>query len=166
MALIAKLRGAHLVNWLQDIFPEVAEAINVGGAVGRVTSASLKPLRNWSLRSAKVNVVVGEKMASRLHSMGVNNVEVINNWADQALISPLPAAESEFRKEWVPKDCFVVCYAGNLGRVHDIDTVLSAMTLLQEDAKRSSDLAAEIMFVFVGGGANKVRLEREAQRRG
>ena len=59
MALIAKLRGAHLVNWLQDIFPEVAEALKVGGGLGRVASGVLRPLRNWSLRSAGVNVVVG-----------------------------------------------------------------------------------------------------------
>ena len=32
VAPVAWLRRAHLVNWLQDIFPEVAEALNVGGA--------------------------------------------------------------------------------------------------------------------------------------
>ena len=37
IAPIAWLRGAHLVNWLQDIFPEVAEALNVGGGLGRVS---------------------------------------------------------------------------------------------------------------------------------
>jgi glycosyltransferase involved in cell wall biosynthesis len=61
----------------------------------------------------------------------------------------------------------VVGYAGNLGRAHDIDTVLAAMTLLQERATRSpSDLAAKVMFVFVGGGAQRARLEREALKRG
>ena len=61
----------------------------------------------------------------------------------------------------------MVCYAGNLGRAHDVDTMLSAMTLLQEQAKKSpSDPAAKIMFVFVGGGAKRARLEREALKRG
>ena len=169
MALIAKLRGAHLVNWLQDIFPEVAEALNVGGRLGRAASASLRPLRNWSLRSAEVNVVVGEGMAARLQKLGLapDTIQVINNWADGALITPLPSEENELRKEWVPGDRFVVCYAGNLGRVHDVDTMLSAMTILQERAKNSpSDLAAKVMFVFIGGGAKRARLEREALKRG
>ena len=39
MAIVAKLRGSHLVNWLQDIFPEVAEALNVGGGLGKAASA-------------------------------------------------------------------------------------------------------------------------------
>ena len=61
----------------------------------------------------------------------------------------------------------MVCYAGNLGRVHDVDTVLSAMTILYERAKHSrSDLAAKIMFVFIGGGAKRADLEREALKRG
>jgi hypothetical protein len=110
MALIAKLRGAHLINWLQDIFPEVAEALNVGGSVGRVASGVLRPLRNWSLRTAAVNVVVGEGMAARLQALGLppEKIKVIGNWADRALISPLPPEESALRQEWIPGDRFVV----------------------------------------------------------
>ena len=36
LAPIAKLKGAHLVNWLQDVFPEVVEKLNTGGFVGRL----------------------------------------------------------------------------------------------------------------------------------
>ena len=169
MAIIANLRGAHLVNWLQDIFPEVAEGLSVGGSLGGAASGSLRPLRNWSLRSAEVNVVVGQGMAARLQALGIppEKIKVIENWADGDLIFPLSPRESELRKEWVPENRFVVCYVGDLGRVHDVDTVLSAMTLLEERAKPSpSDLAAKIMFVFVGGGAKRVSLEREALKRG
>ena len=61
----------------------------------------------------------------------------------------------------------MVGYAGNLGRAHDIDTVLAAMTLLHQRARKSpSDLAAKVMFVFVGGGAQRASLEREALKRG
>ena len=67
------------------------------------------------------------------------------------------------RKEWIPDDRFVVGYAGNLGRAHDVDTVLASMTLLQERALKSlSDLAAKVMFVFVA--APNAPLEREALR--
>ena len=81
MSLIAKLKGAYLVNWLQDIFPEVAEALNVGGGLGRAASGALRPLRNWSLRSADVNVVVGQGMATRLQKLGLapDTIQVIIN---------------------------------------------------------------------------------------
>ena len=61
-----------------------------------------------------------------------DTIQVINNWADGTLITPLPLEENELRKEWLPGDHFVVCYADNLGRVHDVDMVLSAMTILYE----------------------------------
>ena len=116
-----------------------------------------------------VNVVVGQGMATRLQKLGLapDTNQVINNWADGSIVAPLPLEENDLRKEWVPGDRFVVCYAGNLGRVHDVDTMLAAMTLLQERAKNSpSDLAAKIMFVFIGGGAKRALLEREALKRG
>ena len=77
-------------------------------------------------------------MAARLKALGVppEKIKVIGNWADRALISPLPPNESALRQEWMPGDRFVVGYAGNLGRAHDIDTVLAAMTLLHERAKK------------------------------
>ena len=105
-------------------------------------------------------------MAARLQALGLppDKIKVIGNWADRALITPLPPEESALRKEWI---CFVVGYAGNLGRAHDIDTMLAAMTLLQQRATKSpSDLAARVMFVFIGGGAQRARLEREALKRG
>ena len=169
MSLIAKMKGAYLVNWLQNLFPEVAEALNVGVSLGRLATTVLRPVRNWSLRSAAVNVVVGEGMAARLQVLGLppEKIKVFGNWADSALISPLPLEESALRKEWIQGGRFVVGYAGNLGRAHDIDTVLAAMTSLQQRAKKSpSDLAAKVMFVFVGGGAQRASLEREALKRG
>ena len=67
-------------------------------------------------------------MAARLRALGVaaEKIKVISNWADRDLITPLAPEENKFRKEWVPDGRFVVGYAGNLGRAHDIDTILSA----------------------------------------
>ena len=36
-SVVAKLRGAQLINWLQDLFPEVAERLGVAGAAGAPT---------------------------------------------------------------------------------------------------------------------------------
>ena len=168
VAPIAWLRRAHLVNWLQDIFPEVAEALNVGGPLGRVAFRLMRPLRNWSLRSAETNVVVGEGMAARLEAQGISpeRIRVIQNWSDGALIAPIAARQSELRKSWAPNSRFVVGYAGNLGRAHDVATIVEAMALLQERAiGPKDDIASKIMFVFVGGGAQRGKLEREVLKR-
>jgi glycosyltransferase involved in cell wall biosynthesis len=171
VAPVAWLRGARLVNWLQDIFPEAAEALHVGGAAGRAAFSLLRPVRNWSLRSAKANVVVGESMALRLKAQGIaaNTLRVIPNWSDGQQISPSPVGQSSLRQSWTPNARFVVCYAGNLGRAHDVSTIVEAMALLQQRAAGSpedNDVASNIMFVFVGGGVQRAKLEREVLNRG
>jgi glycosyltransferase involved in cell wall biosynthesis len=168
-ALIARLRGTRLVNWLQDIFPEVAEALKVGGGLGSAAFRLIRPLRNWSLHSAHANVVVGAKMAEHLKVEGIarEKIRIIPNWSDGTLIVPSAAAQNELRRSWALNDRFVVGYAGNLGRAHDIATIIDAMTLLHEQAINSfeDDVARRINFVFVGGGAQLARLEREALQR-
>lgn len=122
-ALAATLRGATLVNWTQDLFPDVAEALGMRGVRG------LRGIRDWSLRRANVNVALADLMAARLP-----NAVVIHNWADAAL-HPVD----------VPHDRFVIGYSGNLGRAHDGTTMLAAMEALRNDAA--------IEFAITGGGA-------------
>ena len=164
-APIAWLKGARLVNWLQDMFPEVAEALNVGGNLGHTIFRLLRPLRNWSFRLAETNVVVGEAMAARLRSEGIapERICVIPNWSDGALIVPIAATQNKLRKSWAPKDHFVVGYAGNLGRVHDVDTIIEAMK--RAAGLPADDVARRITFLFVGGGVGRAGLERQVLQR-
>ena len=83
-----------------------------------------------------MNVVVGDGMAAHLEAQGIprKQITVISNWADASLIQPQAKQENQLRKEWLPPGRFVVCYAGNLGRAHDVKTILAAMTLLQDRA--------------------------------
>jgi len=141
----AKRRSAHLVNWLQDLYPEIAIELGVpllkgplGGAIGY--------LRNRSLRLADANVVLGTSMATRVRACGVtqDRIHVIPNWANDEEIVPVPPAENPLRREWQLEDKFVVGYSGNLGRAHEFETVLAAAERLRDDLR--------IVFVFIGGG--------------
>jgi colanic acid biosynthesis glycosyl transferase WcaI len=169
VAVIAKLRRAKAVNWLQDTFPEVAEALNVGGSAGRLAFRLMRPLRNWSLRAARMNVVVGEAMSAYLNKQGIapDKIRVISNWADGTLIVPIAPAQNDTRKKWGLNDRFVVGYAGNLGRSHDVDTIIEAIALLHQRAIDSpaDDIARRVTFVFVGGGAQHAKLQREVSQR-
>ena len=121
LSVVAALASKRVVNWVQDLFPEVAEAL-------RIRMPLVRGIRDWSLRHAKANVVLGDLMAER-----VPKAVVIHNWADAAL-APEERAEA--------RPAFTVGYSGNLGRAHDFDTILGAM-------KRLPD----VQFVFTGGGA-------------
>ena len=156
-AMVAKVRGAKLINWIQDLFPEVAGALYVGG-IGRLAGL-LRSVRNWSLRTASKNVVIGEGMAKKLAGEGIkpDAIQVIHNWADGRAIQPVDRDKNDLRREWHIQDRFVVGYSGNIGRAHEFDTILDA-------AERLKDVT-NIVFLFIGGGAHRDRIEEEARRR-
>jgi colanic acid biosynthesis glycosyl transferase WcaI len=138
-------RGAHLVNWLQDLYPEVAVQLGIP-LLGGPLSQGLSYLRDRSLHAAAANVVVGHRMAERVLARGVarDRVQVIHNWSDDEQISPIPHADNPLRREWGLADKFVVGYSGNLGRAHEYNTILAASERLRSHPR--------IVFVFMGGG--------------
>ncbi len=154
----AKRRSAHLVNWLQDLYPEIAIELGVPFLKGPVGSA-VAFLRNRSMRLADANVVLGKSMADRVHACGVaeDHIRVIPNWTNDDEIIPIAPAENPLRREWKLEDKFVVGYSGNLGRAHEFETVLAAAELLRGDLR--------IIFVFIGGGIQFDELTKRVRAR-
>jgi glycosyltransferase involved in cell wall biosynthesis len=129
MSVVAALASKRVVNWVQDLFPEVAESLGI--RMPRL----LKTLRDWSLRRARSNVVLGDLMAAR-----VPRAVVIHNWAD-ADLHPVDGVQP----------AFTVGYSGNLGRAHEFATILGAMRRLEN-----------VRFAFTGGGAQLAALKEAA----
>ena len=121
---ILRRRRALLVNWLQDIFPEVAAESGLFSGSSLVYRVSRK-LRDRTLARATFNVAISEAMKRHLNGLGIEEarIRVIPNWSDGKAIHPVPADRNELRTSWGLKSAFVVGYSGNLGRVHEIDTV-------------------------------------------
>ncbi len=161
-AAVARARGARLVNWMQDVFPEAAEALGVRAVAGPQARV-LRALRNRALHYAEMNVALGESMAAVLAQQGVaaQRICVIPNWADKDAIVPLVASGNPLRQAWGLAGKLAVCYSGNLGRAHEFDTILEAAAQLAATAAT----AADIRFVFIGAGAQRRRVEAEVARR-
>lgn len=154
-ALAVALRGAQLVNWLQDIFPEVAARLQMK-ALPRFIEVGLQGQRDRSLRYARANVVLGARMRDYLRSRAVDadRCHIIENWADGSAIRPLPPARSELRNRLGLEGKFVVGYSGNLGRAHELETILAAARELRDDPA--------FVFLMIGGGAKAQTLQRRA----
>jgi colanic acid biosynthesis glycosyl transferase WcaI len=153
-ALVCTLRGARLVNWLQDLFPEVAQAAGARFAMVRV----LAWLRDRSLARAACNVVLGERMAAQLRARGLpdERIAVIANWADGEAIRPLEHAANPLRRDWGLSEGFVAAYSGNMGRVHEFETILNAARRLRQDAG--------VRFLLIGDGRWRAWIEDEVRR--
>lgn len=156
---VSAWRGAHLVNWLHDLFPEIAERLEVGGVSG-FRARFLRARRDRSLARATCNVVIGERMAARLASLEIpaRPTAIIHNWCDGEAVRPRPFEGHGLRAAWGLKDRFVVAYSGNMGFAHEFDTILDAARRLRE--------REDIVFLFVGGGVRRAGVEAQARRGG
>lgn len=154
-SIVAKFRGAVLINWIQDLFPEVASALAVHGSGW--LERPLRTLRNRSLRVARRNVVIGEGMARKLRREGIpsDSIRVIHNWADGSSIQPVDRKKNDLRREWNLGDKFVVGYSGNFGRAHEFGTILSAAEILRDHT--------HIVFLFIGDGAHLASMRQTVE---
>ncbi len=159
VAPVVRRRRAHLINWLQDIYPETASILGVPLVRGPIPAA-LARLRDPTLRDADATVVVGELMARRVQALGVPlaRVHVIANWCDDETIRPVAARDNPLRQAWHLPDKFVVGYSGNLGRAHDFETVLAAAERLRDQS--------HIVFLMIGGGKHSEDLIKAVKARG
>ena len=128
----------------------------------RLTQESFGRLLAWardrSLRAAARNVVLSDAMRSRLvaRNVAAESIVVIPNWADGSALRPIPHTANPLRAAWGLADKFIVGYSGNMGRAHEFQTIIDAAVALREER--------DIVFLFIGGGAQQGWLAQEAAR--
>jgi glycosyltransferase involved in cell wall biosynthesis len=143
-ALWRRLNCGKLVIWEMDVYPDTAIAVGKIGARATYTRV-LSAVAAWAYRSADRVIVIGECMKARLVSKGVpgQTISVVENWANENNVSP--------RRD-ISQDSLTVLYSGNLGWVHDMDTIAGGMCRLRNEPR--------LLFRFVGSGACRPRLEQ------
>lgn len=154
-------KGGRLIQWSQDLYPELAEELGVLERGGR-PARFLRALSNWGLARCDVVVVPGRCMEKRLRERGVRaeRIRVVPNWSNPSLVRPIDRASNPFRIEHgLGQEDFVVMYSGNFGLAHSFDEMLTAAGRLRVDRP-------EIGFLMVGDGPRLAEVQAEVARRG
>jgi colanic acid biosynthesis glycosyl transferase WcaI len=157
-ALLGRLRRWKTVCWLQDVFPE--NAVQAGLIRDGWMARLLIRIAHRSVNYSSRVIVVGRCMKQRLLDAGIScqRIVYIPNWADGRSLIPVVTEENWFRTQHGLDGRFVVMYSGNLGMVHDAESLLGVIRALRE--------FPDICFVFMGYGQGKARLEKQARREG
>lgn len=156
--LVARIKGARLINWIQDLFPEVAGALGVLGQQS-IIYKFLNSTKNISLRAADMNVVIGEVMAGRLIKLGItkDKISVVHNWNINTNTKYVPKLQNELVKKWGLIDKFVIGYSGNFGRAHEYHSIKQ---LIVHYASHE-----DVVFLFIGGGKYYTDLKNFVEQR-
>lgn len=153
--LVARARGARCYHWVQDIYPEIAVALTPHRWL-----AALRPFRDAAWRRADGCVTLGTDMAGALSAAGVPSarIHLVPNWAPAGVGPVEEARPAALRAAWGLEGRMIVAYSGNLGRVHDLESVLGAAEILRGEP--------DIVWAFIGEGAGRGALESAVRSRG
>ncbi|MEH2197179.1 glycosyltransferase family 4 protein [Nostoc sp.] len=144
---------------LYDLYPDIAIALGVVSKdnwLARLWRAINKQI--WL--NAKGIVVLSPAMKQQVLAncpQVADKISVIHSWANPELIVPIAKQENWFALKHNLVNKFTVLYSGNMGRCHDMATMLQAAQLLLDDP---------VHFVCIGGGAKKDELIQEVNQLG
>ncbi|KOP25812.1 glycosyltransferase [Hapalosiphon sp. MRB220] len=144
---------------LYDLYPDIAIALNVISKDHWIAKLWRK-LNKLVWQKAKAIIVLSPAMKMRVTAICPqieDKVFVIHSWGDPDLIVPIAKKENWFALKHNLVNKFTVLYSGNMGRCHDMDTILEAAKLLQDEP---------IQFVFIGSGAKQDELITDVNRLG
>jgi colanic acid biosynthesis glycosyl transferase WcaI len=150
--LIARWKRAPFVYDVQDIWPESAVLSGMlrPGLMVRLISR----LERFVYSKADHLICVTEGARQNVIGKGVDpsKVTVLPHWIDESeFVLPDPgAARARIREQFGWGNKFVVLFAGNIGMVQGLDTVVEAARLLADEDR--------LRIAIVGDGADKERL--------
>jgi glycosyltransferase involved in cell wall biosynthesis len=156
--LAARMRGAAVCYWAQDVYPALAAKLGVLDETKTVFRLLTK-LSARLLRSCELVIALGPAMVRALVREGApaDRTVAIHNWADEEAIRPIQREENWFLRQHGLEGKFIVLYSGNAGRGHTFWALCEVMERFRTDS--------EVRFVFIGGGKKSNDLRNFAAAR-
>lgn len=149
---LAFIKRAKLVTWVQDLWPQSLEA--TGFVRNRRVLAMVAVLVRWIYRHCDLLLVQSQAFISPVQVMaGKTPVQYHPNPGELAFSEAQPLSVPAL----ILAAGFNVVFAGNLGTVQALGTVLDAAELLLPHA--------DVRMVLVGSGSRSEWLEQEVARR-
>lgn len=150
------LRRKPAIFSVYDLYPDIG--IRLGIFRNRMVIEVVRLLEKFCLQHAASVRIISESFRSGIRQFGIadSKIRLIPDWVDTELIYPLPH-ENTFSSQYDLNGHFIVQYAGNIGLSQGLDQIL--------DAAQSLMNYPDILFVFVGDGSGREKLQQEAQKR-
>ena len=154
--LLKRLRGQRYVILVYDIYPDVL--INFGllkqsGPIARLW----RRINRLAWENAEIIFTIGQSMAANLERKFDSSktlpgkVVFIPKYANIDWMRPVPKEKNDFAKKYGQVGKLTVMYSGNIGKTHDIETIVAAAKRLKENDS--------IHFMIIGEGVKKHLVE-------
>jgi glycosyltransferase involved in cell wall biosynthesis len=151
--VLKRIKGAKLVTWVQDLWPQ---SLEVTGYVKNKSLLSIaEKVVRWIYRGNDRLMGQSRAFVTAIRPMaGATPVEYFPNPGE--VVSTTTVADGP--AALVLPSGFNIVFTGNLGTVQALETILGAASLLADDR--------DVRFVLVGSGSRSPWLVEEVARRG
>ena len=157
--LLKALKGCEFILLVHDVYPEVLSVTGITHAHS-LAYRLVQGVNHLIYGQASRIVTLGRDMQKLVESKLTQPVEgklvCIPNWAETEIVYPTDKQDSSLLKRLNLVDKFVVLYAGNMGRTHDLQILLDAAEIL-------ADIKPQIHFLMIGAGVQKQEVEARVQ---
>lgn len=156
MALLLKyVKGAQFILLVHDVYPEVLAVSGIAHPktwIYRIFQWINKIVYRNACRIVTLGRDMSQIVYNKIPNKFIDKVICIPNWAETEIIYPIEKSFNPLLRQLNLLDKFVVLYAGNMGRTHDLQILISAAEILASEK-------SNFHFLFVGSGARKKWLE-------
>lgn len=158
--VVSRLKRAKLILDVRDIWPDSAVAGNMVSNRGLLYKTA-KRIEWLAYSTADEVLCVSQPMKHYISSQNAKvDVRVFYNGVGEDDIR-IAEIKDTIGRSSAAHETFTIAYAGNVGIMQDIATVLSAASMLRE-----INLGTRIQFVVIGDGVEGERLKNEAREKG
>jgi colanic acid biosynthesis glycosyl transferase WcaI len=158
---LARCKGVPFILEIRDLWPESLEAVRIANQ-NSFLYRTLKRIAGFLYRACDRLVVVTtafEKLLVSNWRIPSDKISVVENGVDTDIFKPRAGETFEIRSALKAENKFVISYIGTLGLAQGLETVVEAAARLQSSAP-------QVLFVFLGEGAEKQRILSLVRERG
>ncbi len=158
---LARCKGVPFILEIRDLWPESLEAVRIANQ-NSFLYRTLKRIAGFLYRACDRLVVVTTAFEELLVSnwrIPSDKISVVENGVDTDIFKPRAGETFEIRSALKAENKFVISYIGTLGLAQGLETVVEAAARLQSSAP-------QVLFVFLGEGAEKQRILSLVRERG
>ncbi len=155
----AKKNKMNVIGLLQDVWPDNAVASGLIGHGGLI----YKFFEFWQkkvYKKADKIICISSDMKQFIADKGVSadKISVIHNWGYTDQTVEISWEQNEFVKKYdLDRDTFYAVYAGNIGRMQNVELIIRAAEKLKGQDK--------IRFLIIGDGVNREQVEELAKQK-
>ncbi len=151
VSLMKKIKNFEVILLVHDVFPENTLSVKIFKSESSVYYKFLKFIFDKSYQNMSKIIVLGRDMKEiveqKIKKNKTTKVIIIENWGENYKINP------KIRKD---NDNIVFQYAGNIGRVQGLHSLLETISEVKND---------KLIFEFFGDGAEKINLIKLAEKK-